>query len=81
MLVALAREAVRRFESGQRVCANSASRPSEHLLARHGVGSLAQRLDDLAVVERDRLVILTAAAAILALERAAVEERQDLSRG
>ena len=73
VLVALPGEAVGLFEIGQRAARLREPR-DEHLLARHGVGSFAQRLDDLAIVEGDGLVILTAATAVLALERAAVEQ-------
>src|SRR5689334_15987101 len=73
MLVALAGEAIRLFKVGQRT-ARVREPCCELLPARRGVGSLVQRLNDLAVIKGHRLVILTAASAVLALERAAVEE-------
>src|SRR6185503_11723554 len=48
----------------------------EHLLARHCVGGFAKRLYDLAVIEGYGLVILTAATAVLALQSAALEQRE-----
>src|SRR6185369_9093134 len=73
MLVTLPGEAARLFEVGQRAARFREPR-DELLLARHGIGSLAQRLNYLAIVEGYSLVILTAATAVLALERATVEE-------
>ena len=73
VLVTLPGEAMGLFEGGQRA-ARFSQLSSEHLLARDGIGGLSQCPNDLAVIQRDGFVILTASTAVLALERAAVEE-------